>query len=66
VKWYIAMGWLLLAGSLIGWPLSAFTFAKDEPPTVLHLSWLAITLNALGIIVTAYVKRDTSDKERPP
>ena len=38
MKWYIAMGWLLLAASLIGWPLSVLTFAKDEPPTVLHLS----------------------------
>ena len=63
MKWYIAMGWLLLAGSLIGWPLSQFYLARDEPPFVLALSWLAITLNALGIIVTAYVKRDTSDQE---
>lgn len=45
--------WAVLAVSLIGWPLSAVTIAKDEPPVVLNLSWLAIVLTALdGVWIT--------------
>jgi hypothetical protein len=58
MRWYVALGWALLILSLIGWPLTQFTIARDEPPVVLALSWLAIILTAVGIIVSAYVKRD--------
>lgn len=51
------MAWCLLAGSLIGWPLSALTFAQGEPPVVLGLSWLAITLTALDIVSTQDVRK---------
>lgn len=33
-------------------------WAKDEPPFVLSLSWLAITLTALDILFTAQVKEE--------
>ncbi len=58
MRWYVALGWVLLAVSLVGWPVTQFTVARDEPPVVLALSWLAIILTALGIIVSAYVKQD--------
>lgn len=48
----------LLVGALIGWPLSALWWAKDEPPFVLGLSWLAIVLTALDFLKTARVHRD--------
>lgn len=51
----IALAWVLLAGSLIGWPLSLL-FAKDEPPLVMSLSWLALTLTALDILSTQDVR----------
>lgn len=51
-----AFAMFLFFGSLIGWPVSAFTFAKNEPPTVLALSWLAITLTALDVLFTADVR----------
>lgn len=47
---------LLLVLSLIGWPLTALTVAKDEPQFVLGLSWLAITLTAADIVATADVR----------
>jgi hypothetical protein len=48
-------GWALLAGTIIGWPLSLiFT---DEPPFILSLSWLALTLTATDIIFTASLKK---------
>lgn len=54
----VILAWTLLVGSLIGWPLSALTWAKDEPQFILGLSWLAITLTALDFLKTARVHRD--------
>jgi hypothetical protein len=51
----IAAG-IVFVASLIGWPVSAFTFAKNEPMTVLGLSWLAITLTAVDVWVTSDVR----------
>ena len=50
--------WILLAISVLGWPLSAFTWAKDEPATVLGLSWLAISFTAYDILKTSRVHKD--------
>lgn len=58
---YLAL--TLLIGSLIGWPLSALTVAKDEPQFVLGLSWLAITLTALDILATTDVRRQHEKDE---
>lgn len=57
-KYRIYAAWVLLGASVIGWPLSMLTIAKDEPPFVLSLSWLAIILTSLDIIATA----DARDK----
>lgn len=54
-----AIGLLVL--SLIGWPLTALTIAKDEPFVVLSLSWLAITFTAIDIIATTDVRREQDD-----
>lgn len=56
VKARLVFAWTLLVGSLIGWPLSMVTFAKDEPPFVLSLSWLAISLTAVDILSTTDVR----------
>lgn len=58
----IWLAWVLLAGSLVGWPLSMVTFAKTEPPFVLSLSWLAITLTALDILQTTDVRKEQEDE----
>lgn len=52
----VVLAWVLLWASLIGWPISALTLAKDEPQFVLGLSWLAITLTALDILNTTKVR----------
>jgi uncharacterized membrane protein YfcA len=54
----VALAWVLLIGSLIGWPLSALTVARDEPPFILGLSWLAITLTAADLLKSSRVHRD--------
>lgn len=55
------LAWTLLIGSLAGWPLSLFTLARDEPPFVLSLSWLALVLTAMDMLFTAQVKEDKDD-----
>lgn len=50
--------WILLAGSIIGWPISMLTVARDEPPFVLGLSWLANILIAADLLTTSQVHED--------
>ena len=57
----VALAWALLLGSLIGWPISALTLAKDEPPFILGLSWFAITLTAMDLLKTSRVHKDTTE-----
>jgi uncharacterized membrane protein YfcA len=57
----VILAWTLLVGSLIGWPLSAFTVARNEPQFILGLSWLAITLTAMDFLKSSRVHRDQSD-----
>lgn len=47
---------VVLAISLIGWPISALTIARHEPQFVLGLSWLAITLTCADIWATTDVR----------
>ncbi len=54
--------WILLIGSLIGWPTSMLTVARDEPPFVLSLSWLAIVIEA-GSLLTASQVRENQKNE---
>jgi len=54
----LIIGWALLVIGFIGWPLSAFTLAKQEPPFILGLSWGAIILTAWGIIVACQINQD--------
>lgn len=52
---------VLLIVSIIGWPLSALTWAKDEPPFVLGLSWLAIILTCADLLSTSQVREDQAE-----
>ena len=35
-----------------------FTFAKEEPPAVLSLSWFAVALTSVDIIATSDVRKE--------
>lgn len=50
--------WVLLLGSLVGWPISLFTFAQDEPPFVLSLSWLAIVIEAASLLTSSQIHEE--------
>ena len=57
-KWRRRIAAGLVVVSLVAWPLSAFTLAKDEPQFVLGLSFLAITLTAADIWATTDVRKE--------
>ena len=59
----VALAWTLLTASLIGWPLSALTVAKDEPPFILGLSWLAITISALELLKSSRIHQDADEDD---
>lgn len=57
----VRLAWTLLAASIIGYPISALTIAKHEPPVVLFLSWFAITLTALDVLFTSDVRQQQDE-----
>lgn len=56
-----AAAWLLLVGSIIGWPLSQLTIARGEPPFTLGLSWLAIILTSADLLTSSQVHEEQGD-----
>jgi hypothetical protein len=60
-RWRRRVALTLLVASLIGWPLSAFTFARGEPQFILGLSWLAITLTCADIASTTDVRVEVDE-----
>jgi hypothetical protein len=54
--------WILLVGALIGWPVSALSFARNEPQFILGLSWLAIVLESASLLTSSQVHEEQGDK----
>jgi hypothetical protein len=46
----VAIGWVLFISSAIAWPVSMLTWASQEQPTILSLSWIAVILEALNLL----------------
>jgi hypothetical protein len=59
----LRLAWFILVVSIIGWPISAMTWARGEPQFVLGLSWLALTLTALDVLATSDVRAEQDDDE---
>lgn len=60
--------WILLVGSIVGWPISAMSWARDEPQFVLGLSWMALILTSLDLLTTSQVAEqggDSGDRSHP-
>lgn len=53
----------LVAVSIVGWPVTALTVARNEPQIVLGLSWLAITISALDVAATADVRTEQDQED---
>jgi hypothetical protein len=58
----VGAAWVLLIGSLIGWPASALTVARDEPQFVLGLSWLALVIESSTLLTASQVHRDQGEE----
>lgn len=58
----IAAAWTLLAGSIIGWPISALTWARGEPQFVLGLSWMAIIIGAAELLTASQVHAEQGEQ----
>lgn len=54
----VLVAWVLLGGSIAAWPLAAFWWARDEPPFVLGLSFLAIIIESLSLLTTSQVHEE--------
>jgi uncharacterized membrane protein YfcA len=59
----VIAAWVLLVGSVIGWPVSALTVAADEPQFVLGLSWLAIILTSADLLTSSQVNEEQGKQE---
>lgn len=62
----LRVAWAVLVLSLILWPLSQLTIARDEPPVVLAISWFAITLTAFDVICTSTVNQEVAGPSTCP
>lgn len=52
------LAWTILGLSIVGWPISALTLARDEPQFVLGLSWFAIILASAELLTSSQVHED--------
>ncbi len=57
----VIVAWIGLGLSLVLWPVSQLTIAKDEPFVTLALSWLAICLVCIDILINT--KMSSKDDE---
>lgn len=64
-QWRRRAAWVLIVICVVGWPGTALTIARAEPPVVLALSWIAILLTACDILSTQDVRVQQEDKDQP-
>ena len=60
-RWRRRAALALVAITLVAWPISALTWARDEPQFILGLSWLAITLTAVDVAATTDVRTEQDE-----
>lgn len=53
--------WVIIAITIVLWPVSLFLL--DEPPVILSLSWLALTITALDVLSTSDVGAEVGGDE---
>lgn len=59
----LRLNWIIIVITAVGWPLSALTFAAGEPQGVLALSWLALSIGALGNLLVSDVSAEQKVEE---
>jgi uncharacterized membrane protein len=56
--------WTLLVLSVIGWPVSALTLARNEPQFILGLSWMAIVIEAASLLTSSQVHEEQAEDDK--
>lgn len=59
----VIAAWVLLVGSAVCWPLAAFWWARDEPPFVLGLSFMALILESCSLLTSSQVHEEQGDSD---
>lgn len=52
--------WILLIGSIVGWPVTALTVFREEPQGVLGLSFLAIIVEAASLLTSSQIHEEAA------
>lgn len=60
----VIAAWTLLVLSVIGWPVSALTLARNEPQFVLGLSWMAIVIEAANLLTSSQVHEEQAEGDK--
>lgn len=58
----VTIAWSLIGFSLLGWPLSALTVAREEPQVILAISWLALIFSGYSALVAAHADKHIQEK----
>ena len=65
----LQLAWVTVALTILGWPLSAIWIGFDPPDEkladqfILALSWIAITLTAIDVVMTSDVQAEQQENE---
>lgn len=55
------VAWIIIDLVIVNWPISLFTYAAEEPPLVLSLSWLALIIEAFSLLTASQVHEETGE-----
>lgn len=61
-KAQVRTAWLFIIFSIVGWPISALTVARAEPPVILAISWLALLFSGYSSLVAARADKHIREK----
>lgn len=59
----VRAAWWMFGLCVVLWPATSLTIFSTEPQGVLGLSWIALILNALNIVITTDVRREQDNGE---
>lgn len=57
----VKFAWGIVIASIVAWPVTAFTVFSKEPQAVMALSWIAIILSAVILLVTTDVRKEQDE-----
>lgn len=58
----VRASWIIVAISILAWPVTSLTVWKDSDQGILALSWIAVIYSALSFAVSAEVKKDVDEQ----